>query len=311
MRRLILILAAVVGVLAAAPAAYGWPAPVVEGDCDGWYVTETAPDHDWKDTSYWTIDGVDGQHERGATVFVADDSDATERTFKVRWFNEKGKQLDAREGTGVRDLSECEEPPIDVCPNLEGVQETVPDGMIVDEQGNCVEEPPPPVNIVVDIDTVCDVGAVVSWTGGPLEHRSIAILGPDGFFVQQEMSSVSSVTIPFGGPYDFAILNTGGDEFVEDELTELDGSYPEPVVCQETPPTTVPPTTPPTEPPVDTTQPPAPPTTEGPAPTTPVQQGDSEQGPQGSFPVPPLAIALVALVSVAGVTKLAITKIKG
>lgn len=31
------------------------------------------------------------------------------------------------------------EEPEDVCPNLRGVQETVPDGLVLDEQGNCVE----------------------------------------------------------------------------------------------------------------------------------------------------------------------------
>jgi len=35
-------------------------------------------------------------------------------------------------------------PPPDVCPNIDGVQSTVPDGMIVDANGNCVTPPPPP-----------------------------------------------------------------------------------------------------------------------------------------------------------------------
>jgi hypothetical protein len=33
-------------------------------------------------------------------------------------------------------------PPTDVCPNIDGVQEAVPDGLVVDAQGNCVAEKP-------------------------------------------------------------------------------------------------------------------------------------------------------------------------
>lgn len=32
-----------------------------------------------------------------------------------------------------------EPPPTDVCPNIEGIQETVPEGLVVDDAGNCVE----------------------------------------------------------------------------------------------------------------------------------------------------------------------------
>jgi hypothetical protein len=35
-------------------------------------------------------------------------------------------------------------PPVDQCPNIDGVQETVPPGMIKDASGNCVTPPPPP-----------------------------------------------------------------------------------------------------------------------------------------------------------------------
>ncbi len=42
-------------------------------------------------------------------------------------------------------LGECNTPPpTDVCPNIEGDQETIPDGLVKDEQGNCVEVQPPP-----------------------------------------------------------------------------------------------------------------------------------------------------------------------
>jgi len=48
-------------------------------------------------------------------------------------------------------------PPPDVCPNIAGVQTTVPDGMIVDANGNCVTPPPPGDKVVhvVDRTYVC------------------------------------------------------------------------------------------------------------------------------------------------------------
>src|SRR5690606_3797143 len=112
MRRLTVILTALAAFMAiGVGAAFAWPAPVITGDCDNWYITETAPDHDWKAAKYWTIDGVDGQFERGKTVAVAD-SDSIERSFRVRWFDKNGAQLDKRSTTGQRDLSGCEPPPM-------------------------------------------------------------------------------------------------------------------------------------------------------------------------------------------------------
>jgi hypothetical protein len=43
-------------------------------------------------------------------------------------------------------------PPTDVCPNLSGVQETVPDGLVVDDSGDCVS--PPPTDVCPNIDGV-------------------------------------------------------------------------------------------------------------------------------------------------------------
>jgi uncharacterized repeat protein (TIGR01451 family) len=49
--------------------------------------------------------------------------------------------------------SSCPPPaPDDVCPNIDGVQESVPQGMVKDEQGNCV--PPPPVDVCPNLDGV-------------------------------------------------------------------------------------------------------------------------------------------------------------
>ena len=43
-------------------------------------------------------------------------------------------------------------PPTDVCPNIDGNQATVPDGMVKDEQGNCVTPPPPPTDVCPNIE---------------------------------------------------------------------------------------------------------------------------------------------------------------
>jgi uncharacterized repeat protein (TIGR01451 family) len=47
-------------------------------------------------------------------------------------------------------LGECPPPPVDVCPNIEGNQSQLPDGMVKDEQGNCV--PPPPTDVCPNIE---------------------------------------------------------------------------------------------------------------------------------------------------------------
>jgi uncharacterized repeat protein (TIGR01451 family) len=49
-------------------------------------------------------------------------------------------------GQDEPDVSECpqpEVPPTDVCPNIEGNQTDIPDGMVKDEHGNCVTPTPP------------------------------------------------------------------------------------------------------------------------------------------------------------------------
>ncbi|MBN2305398.1 MAG: PD40 domain-containing protein, partial [Anaerolineae bacterium] len=71
-----------------------------------------------------------------------------------------------------------------VCENLEGTQEDVPDGMIVDENGNCVEPPPPPpppddvcVNLEGMQEDVPD-GMVVDENGNCVEPPEVAELPP-------------------------------------------------------------------------------------------------------------------------------------
>jgi uncharacterized repeat protein (TIGR01451 family) len=43
-------------------------------------------------------------------------------------------------------------PPVDVCPNIEGNQSELPDGMVKDEQGNCVTPPPPATDVCPNIE---------------------------------------------------------------------------------------------------------------------------------------------------------------
>ena len=42
-------------------------------------------------------------------------------------------------------------PKVDVCPNIPGDQETIPPGMVKDENGNCVTPPPPPTDVCPNI----------------------------------------------------------------------------------------------------------------------------------------------------------------
>ena len=48
--------------------------------------------------------------------------------------------------------------PTDLCPNIDGTQETVPEGMVVDQDGNCTTPPPPPptcTDTQTLVDNVC------------------------------------------------------------------------------------------------------------------------------------------------------------
>ena len=59
-------------------------------------------------------------------------------------------------------------PPVDVCPNLEGVQTEIPPGMIKDEAGNCVTPPPPPTDVCPNIEgiqTVVPPGMIKDASG--------------------------------------------------------------------------------------------------------------------------------------------------
>ncbi|MBX9906889.1 hypothetical protein K2X96_03260, partial [Patescibacteria group bacterium] len=56
----------------------------------------------------------------------------------------------------------CVPPPVDVCPNIDGVQATVPAGMTKDGAGNCITPPTTPSIVGSCVGT--DVN--ISWSGG-------------------------------------------------------------------------------------------------------------------------------------------------
>jgi len=66
-------------------------------------------------------------------------------------------------------VSECPQPdvpPTDVCPNIEGIQASVPGGMVKDEQGNCVTPTPPPTDACPNIE-----GTQASVPGGMVKDE--------------------------------------------------------------------------------------------------------------------------------------------
>jgi hypothetical protein len=75
-----------------------------------------------------------------------------------------------------------QKPPVDVCPNMEGDQEVVPDGYHTDEQGNCVineekrEDPCAP--------GVPFIGSHCGWSPEPEKHNSDAPQCTDGSTTQ-------------------------------------------------------------------------------------------------------------------------------
>ena len=69
--------------------------------------------------------------------------------------NIDGNQAEVPDGMVKDEQGNCVTPlppPTDVCPNIDGNQAEVPDGMVEDEQGNCVTPPPPPTDVCPNID---------------------------------------------------------------------------------------------------------------------------------------------------------------
>ena len=98
--------------------------------------------------------------------------------------NLEGVQEEVPEGMTIDKEGNCVEeppPPVDVCPNIKGDQAEVPDGMVIDEEGNCVEEPPPPVDVCPNIE------------GDQAEV-------PDGMVTDEDGNCVPEVPPPSGPP---------------------------------------------------------------------------------------------------------------
>ena len=85
------------------------------------------------------------------------------------------------QGISHIDILVGESPGDDLCPNIDGVQSEVPDGLIIDNQGNCVE--PPPVDVCPNIDglqTVIPEGMVKDDSGNcvtPPQETPPVVLG--------------------------------------------------------------------------------------------------------------------------------------
>jgi hypothetical protein len=99
----------------------------------------------------------------GSTVPAKDSADFVERVTGTTaghvWLkvsgNWKGDQGGKERSASVKLAGDCTPPPsVDQCPNIPGVQETVPPGMIKDAHGNCVTPPTPPVDQCPNIDGV-------------------------------------------------------------------------------------------------------------------------------------------------------------
>ena len=101
--------------------------------------------------------GVDERLQTGDNPISVDTSSLEGKgfngTFPFEFQDEQGRSVAIEYDTGQPEPSveNCPPPdgppPTDVCPNIEGNQETIPEGMIKDAQGNCVTPPPPPKQV--------------------------------------------------------------------------------------------------------------------------------------------------------------------
>ena len=91
-------------------------------------------------------------------------------------------------GQDEPDVSECpqpEVPPTDACPNIEGNQTHIPDGMVKDEHGNCVTptSPPPPTvksDEFMDVRVIKEATPQVGLVNGQAEITYTVLVRNDG-----------------------------------------------------------------------------------------------------------------------------------
>lgn len=85
-------------------------------------------------------------------------------------------------------------PPVDVCNNIEGNQETIPEGYISDGNGGCVLPPPPPVDLCSNID-----GVQTSIPDGMIQDGTTCVTTvvlPEGSFTPATCDAGASYTLP-------------------------------------------------------------------------------------------------------------------
>jgi uncharacterized repeat protein (TIGR01451 family) len=107
-----------------------------------------------------------------------------------------GPEHEANEHVDEPSVSSCpqpEVPPTDVCPNIEGNQAEIPNGMVEDEKGNCVTPPPPPTDVCPNIEG--DQGTVPD--GYQLVDGQCVLIPPPPSDVCPNLDGVQE-TVPYG-----------------------------------------------------------------------------------------------------------------
>jgi hypothetical protein len=90
----------------------------------------------------------------------------------------------------------CVYPSIDVCPNIVGIQTTIPTGMVIDISGNCVPivttDTTPPVISSIATSGITQTGATITWTTDE-SATSVVEYGTSTSYGSTVSSSVLSV----------------------------------------------------------------------------------------------------------------------
>jgi hypothetical protein len=122
--------------------------------CDaqaGEYVVSWTVDNSGEDEDFTITASDRGAVPTGSTVSAYGSGSFSEHlpgstsgdvslTVSGNWPSDLGGQTNS---ASVSLAGDCAPPPVDVCPNIEGVQTTIPPGMIKDANGNCVVAAPP------------------------------------------------------------------------------------------------------------------------------------------------------------------------
>lgn len=93
-------------------------------------------------------------------------------TTTITYYNSCNREDTRQEVRIVTQYEECEGPPVDVCPNIEGNQAVIPEGLVLDDEGNCVEPEEPPVDVCPNIEgnqSEVPEGLIVDQAGNCVE----------------------------------------------------------------------------------------------------------------------------------------------